>query len=280
MSGAWCGGDAGTFLRYGAGEPQLVCCIHLCRHMWVVSPNGTGVIWRHSSYSLLGGCSHRLQLHPTGVYSVPYLPVCLAMGTCPSEPRGFFVQQYRWCMGSTTLLLNKEFWHSRLTFMQKQCYLSGMFYYSATAIGIFVGPIPGLLLIWIKPSAVFWYIVSFAVPSIAFSVIAMRLWSKQKYDSACNRVKVLQYFAHLFAIKDKLMGTAIPWIPTGGGAASRSSSSAYDSAMKLMVIWVTLHTAFVIAGTAWRYTQFPWYHFLPTLVLALGNYVQSISILF
>lgn len=56
------------------------------------------------------------------------------MGTCPDEPRAFFMQQYRWCMGSTTLLMNREFWGSSLTKMQKLCYLSGMFYYSATAV--------------------------------------------------------------------------------------------------------------------------------------------------
>ena len=56
------------------------------------------------------------------------------MGTCPDEPRAFFMQQYRWCMGSTTLLCNKDFWRSNLTRMQKVCYISGMAYYSATAM--------------------------------------------------------------------------------------------------------------------------------------------------
>lgn len=65
---------------------------------------------------------------------VKYIPQVMAMGTCPDEPRAFFMQQYRWCMGSTTLLCNREFWGSSLTGMQKLCYLSGMFYYSATAV--------------------------------------------------------------------------------------------------------------------------------------------------
>ena len=26
---------------------------------------------------------------------IKYLPLCLAMGTCPDEPRSFFMQQYR-----------------------------------------------------------------------------------------------------------------------------------------------------------------------------------------
>ncbi|CAM9651150.1 unnamed protein product, partial [Ectocarpus sp. 8 AP-2014] len=66
--------------------------------------------------------------------AVKYIPQVLSMGACPDEPRAFFMQQYRWCMGSTTLLCNREFWRSNLTGMQKLCYLSGMFYYSATAM--------------------------------------------------------------------------------------------------------------------------------------------------
>lgn len=69
-----------------------------------------------------------------GVEKVKYIPQVMAMGTCPDEPRAFFMQQYRWCMGSTTLMCNKDFWRSNLTCMQKLCYISGMFYYSATAM--------------------------------------------------------------------------------------------------------------------------------------------------
>jgi hypothetical protein len=31
--------------------------------------------------------------------------------------RSFFSQQMRWCMGSTTLLSNPEFWKPKLTFI-------------------------------------------------------------------------------------------------------------------------------------------------------------------
>jgi cellulose synthase/poly-beta-1,6-N-acetylglucosamine synthase-like glycosyltransferase len=35
-------------------------------------------------------------------WHVKYIPVCLASGVCPDLP-AFFIQQYRWAMGSTTL---------------------------------------------------------------------------------------------------------------------------------------------------------------------------------
>lgn len=31
----------------------------------------------------------------------------------------------------------------------------------------------------------------------------------------------LSSFSHLYAIKDRIMKTAVPWVPTGGGASSR-----------------------------------------------------------
>ncbi|CAM9274163.1 unnamed protein product, partial [Laminaria digitata] len=127
-----------------------------------------------------------------GYKKVKYIPQVMAMGTCPDEPRAFFMQQYRWCMGSTTLLCNKDCWRSNLTCMQKLCYISGMFYYSATAMAIFTGPLPGMLLIWFKPNSVLWFNISFAVPSIFFAVIVMRIWAKQRFDFSCQRVKVIQ----------------------------------------------------------------------------------------
>ncbi len=65
---------------------------------------------------------------------VKYLPLCLAMGVCPDEPRSFFMQQYRWCMGTSTLVLQKEFWQSDIPSIHKLCFFNGMLYYLATAL--------------------------------------------------------------------------------------------------------------------------------------------------
>ena len=58
-------------------------------------------------------------------WKVKYIPLCLATGICPNTPRSFFSQQMRWARGSTTLLTTKHFWASKLTLMQKVCYLCG-----------------------------------------------------------------------------------------------------------------------------------------------------------
>ncbi|CAN0508502.1 unnamed protein product, partial [Laminaria digitata] len=56
------------------------------------------------------------------------------MGACPDDPQTFFMQQYRWCMGSATLVLEKEFWESSISKIHKLCFLNGMLYYVATAL--------------------------------------------------------------------------------------------------------------------------------------------------
>ena len=246
---------------------------------------GTCGVYRRSSLQPFGGTAaigFSEDVH-TGFNCVnngqdlKYIPVILSMGACPDEPRSFFMQQYRWCMGSTTLLSNPEFWKSNLTKIQKLCFLGGMMYYSATAIAIFTGPLPGLLLIWIRPSAVFWYNVAFAIPSLFFSFFIMKIWAKQPYGFSCQRVRIIQSYSHLFAIKDKIMGSAIAWVPTGGGASSKSSSQAYDMSVKLMLVWTTVVTFLIIGGSGWFMTSYPWYHFVPTILLAVFNLFMNIS---
>ena len=108
----------------------------------------------------------------------------------------------------------------------------------------------------------------------------MKVWSKQTYDFSCQRVKIIQGFSHLFAIKDKIMNTAVPWVPTGGGASSRSASSAYDQSVKLMIGWTLTVTILTIGGAGFRMGSYPWLHFLPTILLSVFNLMHNISTLF
>lgn len=213
-------------------------------------------------------------------WRVVYVPICLAMGMCPDTQFAFFMQQYRWAMGSTTLLLNPEFWNSSLTRIQKMAYLTGMMYYSATALGIFLNPLPGLLLIWVVPSAVAWFNVAFAVPSILLASIVMPLWSRQRYGFEAGQVKVIQNFSHLWAIKDKLASTALEWVPTGG-AARGSKNAKFVKARQLAGVWTFATTTATIVGAALRISQgYWWLMFIPTVFLSVMNLVQHLNFIF
>jgi hypothetical protein len=55
----------------------------------------------------------------------------------------------------------------------------------------------------------FWYNIAFAIPSIVFTQLVMRWWCKQTYGWSAICVKTVQNYAHLYAIRDKLMGSMV-----------------------------------------------------------------------
>eukprot|EP00752_Nemacystus_decipiens_P002163 g2060.t1 len=211
-------------------------------------------------------------------FKIKYMPQPLAMGICPDEPQSFFMQQYRWCKGSCTLLTEKGFWGSTISKIHKLCFLNGLLYYIATALLVFIAPMPILLLVWTEADGVLWYHSCFVLPSIVFASVVMPLWSKQPYGMACHRVKIIQCYAHMFAIKDSVMGRSAPWVPSGHGR-SRLSSSTYKSSVRLLIGWNVLITALIVGGSAWRMTLLTWYHFLPAIGLAVGSFALNMSTL-
>src|SRR5690606_8949551 len=114
-------------------------------------------------------------------FRVKYIPLNLAKGLCPDEVKSFFTQQYRWCMGSFSLMTNPDFWASKLSFMQKANYCSGMLYYLATAVGVFVTPFPTMAMVWLLPEYVVWYSLLFTMPSFIFSSLFLAFWSNHPF---------------------------------------------------------------------------------------------------
>ncbi|CAM9226801.1 unnamed protein product [Ectocarpus sp. 6 AP-2014] len=208
-------------------------------------------------------------------FKIKYVPLALAMGTCPDEPQSF-MQQYRWCKGSATLVREKEFWTSNISKHHKLCFLNGLLHYMGTTLLLFVAPLPIMLLVWVEADGVLWHHSGFMLPSLLFAGIVLPLWSKQHYGMPSYRIKIIQYYAHLFAIKDSLLGVSAPWVPSG---VSSSSSSRYKSSVRLMVAWSILSTVLIIGGCAWRMTTMTWYHFVPSMAFAVGSFILNMSTL-
>ncbi len=62
-------------------------------------------------------------------YRVHYVPVLLAIGLCPDNEYTFFHQQHRWCMGSMSLMLSRDFWRADIPWQIKFCYFTGFLFY-------------------------------------------------------------------------------------------------------------------------------------------------------
>jgi cellulose synthase/poly-beta-1,6-N-acetylglucosamine synthase-like glycosyltransferase len=245
---------------------------------------GTCAVYRREALAPFGGTAaigYSEDVH-TGFnvmlnnWKVRYLPINLAKGICPDAMPQFFTQQYRWAMGSITLFLNKEFWLSPLTRMQKICFLSGMLYYIATALGLFLTIVPSLVLVLFAPEYVLWYNAFFSIPSFIFGLIFMAVWTTAPFGWYAPRARMITYYAHLFALVDKLRGDLMPWTPTGEKSQPVGRFYAFRS---LMFYWVSLSTILVVGASIYHSSHYPWYNFIPAVFFAAYNYWISFTVL-
>ncbi|KAF9773213.1 hypothetical protein IL306_009018 [Fusarium sp. DS 682] len=180
---------------------------------------GTNAMYRRAALEEVGGTAdigHSEDVH-TGFgaidrgWKVRYVPINLAAGICPDNPRAFFSQQMRWASGSTTLLTNPHFWRSKLTVMQKICYFSGFLFYVTLSLNIFINPLPGIFLLALRPDYVRVWNLAFAAPSFFYSLLVIPLWARCSYSYNVQHVMTVQSFAYLTAIKDRIFNITAPW---------------------------------------------------------------------
>ncbi|KAF6829122.1 cellulose synthase (udp-forming) family [Colletotrichum plurivorum] len=289
--------DDQTWVEQGAGATQELFyrVVQVNRNRWGASICvGSNALYRREALVEVGGTAEigfSEDVH-TGFgavdrgWRVKYIPLCLATGVCPNSPRAFFSQQMRWARGSTTLLTNGHFWVSSLTLMQKICYLSGtstrlqrpdqsltqpgFLYYSAVSLNIFLAPIAGTLLLAIRPEWFKFWNLAFAIPSILYGVILMRVWAKAKYGFNVQHVVTIQSYAYLTAIKDRLFNIELLWAASGDAKAHKSNK--YRNMRLLCIFWTILVTGAMVGVVTWRLlTGFPWYHPLPLIIINVYN---------
>lgn len=211
-------------------------------------------------------------------WKVRYVPVNLSKGVCPDTMAAFFVQQTRWCTGSTSLFFSLKFWRQPLGFMQRLCYMSGMFYYVATAASVFLTPLPALVVVWFFPERVFWYNYLFSLPSFVFGVIVLALWSKAPFGAYVLSARQISYYAHFYALYDKFLGQVISWVPTGDNARAKAVGRYQD--FKSMLFWWTSATTLLgVGGAFFHMSDLGDVNFYPMLFFTAFNYWMSISAL-
>lgn len=220
---------------------------------------GTNAVYRRKALEPMGGTApigYSEDVH-TGFnivnagWNLEYIPINLACGVCPDTLSSFFIQQYRWSMGSITLFLNKEFWTSKLTIMQKICYLTGMLYYITTGLSIFLSPLPSVLVLAFVPESIFWFNSIFAIPSFIFGTVIAALWSKNTFGLYAPKSRAVAYYAHLFALVDKLRNSLVPWEPTG----NVKSNARFEKFRLTLFWWNFICLSLTIALSGYRVGQ-------------------------
>jgi cellulose synthase (UDP-forming) len=212
---------------------------------------GTCALYRRSALNHSGGFAqigHSEDVH-TGVnlmkvgYRTLYIPVVLAKGLCPDRMSSFISQQYRWCAGSMSLLVDREFHDTPLTYRQRMCFFTGFGYYISTAIGVLALALPTLVMLWVMPERVhlsnfFWVLPTLALyPWIA-------LMHKSSWTPSCLRVYTLSSFSHALAIWHVLRGRPAEWVPTG----ENRKTSMTSTVTRLMLGWLSLVDVAMVVG--------------------------------
>ena len=235
---------------------------------------GSCAIYRREALKANGGSTligHSEDVH-TGFdlrrqgWGLRYVPVPLAAGVCPDTPDSFFVQQYRWCMGSMDLLRHPKFWRHKLKLRTRCCYFSGFCYYLHTAVFTVVTPLIPLTMLLFLPNHVRLINYIFIAPSLIYNILIFPLWHRCRFGPSAYMAKLIYGWAHLFAIYDLLRGRPMGWKPTN----SRSSATKNRRLWLGVWGWSGGTCAVWITAAAWR-TVFGGAQFLPMLVLGALN---------
>jgi cellulose synthase (UDP-forming) len=241
---------------------------------------GTNAVYRRRALAANGGptqIGHSEDVH-TGFdlrtlgWKLKFIPVNLATGTCPAEIPAFLAQQYRWCMGSMSLLGDKKFRDYPLPWRTRFGYYSGFAYYMSTALMTIVGPLIPLILLIFHPELIVLSNYWFILPSVIYSLIIFPLWHHSEYGLAAFATRFLYGWAHLFALTDAMRGNAKAWSPTGGKdkAAKSTKTVLFDNFRRYATV-ISGGGAVAWVGLAlWRMLTEPrWYDFAPMFALGM-----------
>jgi cellulose synthase (UDP-forming) len=237
---------------------------------------GSNAIYRRAALNDIGGTAlieHSEDVHTgfnlrTKGWKLKYVPIVLAKGLCPNELDAFFKQQYRWCMGSMSLLTSAKFWKTKLPLFTRLCYLSGFMYYIHTAIYAVFMPVIPLLMLYAIPEQIHIANYLLIIPSIVYMHVVFPLWHRARYGIEAASVRNIYGWAHLAAIVDKIRDSAMEWQPTG--AKSRKRNSKYAT-FRQNVLLLNLIPALLWVGGAIKHMAVSHepLHYLPILLLGI-----------
>jgi cellulose synthase (UDP-forming) len=275
-----------TWLERGAAAVQELFyrAIQVARNQHdAVVCCGTNALYRRAALQENGGfalISHSEDVH-TGLelrrldWKVRYIPVSLASGMCPAEIGPFFSQQYRWCLGTMTIIGSRKFWSAKMGLAARLSDLSGVLYYVETALFTFLIPIIGLTLTLALPNQANARNYLLVVPSLLFAFVITPLWHRSSYGVETWAVKFVYGWAHFFAIWDTLRGREMGWDPTGSSGKRRGTGRLWAG----IWLWsVTTAVAWVVLA-GWRVLDFNTLAFTPIFLTAVFNLVIVLRVI-
>ena len=255
---------------------------------------GTSAVYRRDALARFGGSApvEHSEDVTTGLYimnegfKVEYLPLVLSMGVCPGEILPFFTQQYRWAVGSFTLMLhNRALWCGQnIMCIQRICFMNGFSYYIFHVMSQFVSSTCSVVILYFFPDQLSWFNILFVVPSLLNDVVFHKLWTTQNvkikvvsFDKTCK----IQNIAFCYALKDAIYKTPMEWIATGNKLSNKKLSIIrLKNGLRIMFLFDGIVMAVVTLGSAWRiYQNYPYYVFLYIMLQSIYQFCLSFHII-
>jgi cellulose synthase (UDP-forming) len=193
---------------------------------------GTNAIYRRAALAENGGItliSHSEDAH-TGIdlrrlgWRVRYIPVNLASGLCPADVDSFVRQQYRWCVGTISIVSDKAFWRTKATLTSRLYDVVGFLYYVETAMYAILGPLITVILCLGLPRDVILKNFLLVLPSAIYTFLVVPLWHRVRSGADVWAVTVLVSWAALFAFWDSIRGRQMSWRPSGTSSKRRNDN--------------------------------------------------------
>ena len=183
---------------------------------------GTSAVYRRSALAAEGGPTlvpYAEDVH-TGLdvrrhgWRMRYVPVVLSTGMCPDNLDAFVRQQYRWCTGNAGVVFSRRLWSVPMSIPARLTYISGFFYYVATALLTFVGPAIPVVMLAFLPGQIRLRNFVVLLPSMVTGFVLYPLWHIARYGPSVWPLGIARGWAHVFAIWDGARGKTMGWHPT------------------------------------------------------------------
>jgi cellulose synthase/poly-beta-1,6-N-acetylglucosamine synthase-like glycosyltransferase len=243
---------------------------------------GTCAIYRRSALDAAGGFAqigHSEDVH-TGVklmkagYQLRYVPIIVSKGLCPDAMLGFLNQQYRWCTGSMSLLVDRSFHRNPIfSVRQRLSFWAGFLYYITTALNVFVAAWPGLIMLWVFPGDIYPRNTVWLLGAIMLWYFVLPTVMRGYWRMDVLRVQQLYSFAHAVAICHILTGRTKEWVATG--SANTRTTPLAVTITRVMRVTVVCTQLLLWAGMATATVNYGIGHTWAMLCFALiAAYVQ------
>jgi cellulose synthase (UDP-forming) len=143
-----------------------------------------------------------------------YVPLCVAFGDCPDNAHSFYKQQSRWCSGSMSLMMSKEFWVAKVPWFTKLCFISGFTFYISTIMYLLL-PLISLINIFYGTFGIEPWLYSIVAISTLNAVVQLHTHIYPKWKVSTVIAHMLASWTYVFTLVNLLIKRDEPWLPTG-----------------------------------------------------------------